>query len=149
MSWPDIRTLVPHSGPMVLLDQVLSADETHLCAAVTIRHDSLFCGPGGVGAWVGIEYMAQAVAAQAGYVAQQRGEPVKIGFLLGARRFECKQPAFAPGSVLQICAEQVLSGDNGLASFACTISEQQEIIASATVTVFQPDNANEFLQENI
>ena len=149
MSWPDIRTLVPHSGPMVLLDQVLSADETHLCAAVTIRRDSLFSGPDGVGAWVGIEYMAQAVAAQAGYAAQQRGEPIKIGFLLGARRFECKRPVFAPGSVLHVRAEQVLRGDNGLASFACTISEQQEIIASATVTVFQPANVNEFLQENI
>src|SRR2546426_3960121 len=89
---PEIRSLVPHSGPMVLLDRVVSVDEESLCAEVLIRADSMFCAAGGVGAWVGLEYMAQAIAAYAGYGARLRGAPVKIGFLLGSRRYECRRP---------------------------------------------------------
>ncbi|WP_307732400.1 hypothetical protein [Massilia sp. MB5] len=87
MSMPAFRSLVPHAGPMALLDRVLEADEESLCAEVAIRADSLFYAEGGVGSWVGIEYMAQAVAAHAGYLARQRGEAVKPGFLLGSRRY--------------------------------------------------------------
>ena len=32
MQLPDIRTLLPHSGPMVLLDRILSVDDDNLCA---------------------------------------------------------------------------------------------------------------------
>ena len=63
MSIPDIRSLLPHSGPMVLLDRVIAADEESLCAEVRIRENSLFCNADGVGAWVGLEYMAQAIGA--------------------------------------------------------------------------------------
>jgi len=89
MDMPDIRTLVPHAGPMVLLDRVISADEESLCAEVRIRHDSLFCRAGAVGAWVGLEYMAQAIGAYAGFTACLRGEPIKLGYLLGTRCYEC------------------------------------------------------------
>ena len=77
MEMPDIRSLVPHSGTMVLLDRVISADENTLCAEVVIRPDSLFYADGGVGAWVGIEYMAQAIGAYAGYRARLRGEFIR------------------------------------------------------------------------
>ena len=88
MGMPDIRSLVPHAGAMLLLDRVVSADADNLLAEVRIRSDSLFCNGDGVGVWVGIEYMAQAIAAWAGYIARSRGEPVKLGFLLGTRRYE-------------------------------------------------------------
>ena len=89
MDLPDIRDLLPHSGPMVLLDRLVAADDESLCAEVRIRADSLFFVDGGVGGWVGLEYMAQAIGAFAGYRARLRGEPVRIGFLLGTRRYEC------------------------------------------------------------
>ena len=55
MGMPDIRSLVPHAGAMLLLDRVVSADADNLLAEVRIRSDSLFCNADGVGAWVGIE----------------------------------------------------------------------------------------------
>jgi predicted hotdog family 3-hydroxylacyl-ACP dehydratase len=149
MMLPDIRDLVPHSGPMVLLDRVLSADAETLCAEVTIRPGSVFCDGSGVGSWVGMEYMAQAVAAHAGYLALQRGEAVKVGFLLGTRRYECSRPAFAVGSILQVHVRRALQGDNGLGAFECRIGDAAGgIEASATVTVFQPENVDEFLQRS-
>src|SRR5450830_981789 len=96
MRLPDIAMLVPHAAPMLLLDRVLRVDAETLCAEVAIRPDSLFYGERGIGAWVGIEYMAQAIAAYAGYHAQQRGEPVKIGFLLGARGTNAAAPGLSP-----------------------------------------------------
>ena len=55
---PDIATLVPHSGQMVLLERVVSADADNLCAEVRIHAGSVLATEQGVGSWGGIEYMA-------------------------------------------------------------------------------------------
>ncbi|SFG10724.1 Predicted 3-hydroxylacyl-ACP dehydratase, HotDog domain [Duganella sp. CF458] len=149
MSMPDIRQLVPHSGQMVLLDRALHADADHLCAEVRIHPASMLAGADGVGSWVGIEYMAQAIAAHAGWLALQRGEEVKVGFLLGSRKYEAKVPNFALGSVLQVHVRRVLQSENGLGAFECRIDIVDGLAnaAAATVTVFQPDNVNQFLKD--
>ena len=151
--YPDIAELVPHDGPMVLLGPVLDAGEQHLCAEVRISADSVFADADGVGAWVGIEYMAQAIAAHAGLLARERGEAVRVGFLLGARRYQCDRAQFALGSVLHVHVQHVLQGENGLAAFECRIADGADGVdgsdlAKATITVFQPDNVNEFLQRS-
>lgn len=151
MSLPDIRTLVPHAGQMVLLDSLVAADGETLCAEVRITADTLFCDGASVGAWVGIEYMAQAVAAFAGYEAQSRGEGVRVGFLLGSRKYEVTCPDFPVGSRLHVQTQRLLQGDNGLGAFDCKIVDANDaagaILANATITVFQPSNVNEFLQQ--
>src|SRR5574341_117665 len=120
MNIPDIRSLLPHSGPMVLLDRVIAADEESLCAEVRIRQNSLFCNAGGVGAWVGLEYMAQAIGAYAGYAAKLRGDPIRIGFLLGTRRYQCSQPQFAVGSLLKVYFEVIACRDHRSVAQAIT-----------------------------
>ena len=137
MDLPDIRQLVPHAGAMVLLDRVVSADEENLCAEVRIRRDSLFCLDGAVGSWVGIEYMAQAIGAYAGYSARLRGEPLKLGYLLGTRCYQCTRPFFPVGALLRIHVKRVLQSANGLASFECRIEDEIGQIGSANLSVFQ------------
>ena len=148
MNIPDIRSLLPHSGSMVLLDRVIAADEESVCAEVRIRENSLFFSAGGVGAWVGMEYMAQAIGAYAGYNAKLRGDPIRIGFLLGTRRYQCSQPLFALGSLLKIYARRIFQSENGLASFDCHIDDENGQLASATVTVFQPADAEAIFDGN-
>jgi predicted hotdog family 3-hydroxylacyl-ACP dehydratase len=150
MNLPEISTLVPHDGTMLLLERVLAADAETLCAELTIRPDTLFCDGLGVGAWVGIEYMAQAIAAHAGQLALARGMPVKLGFLLGSRRYQCSVPLFAIGTTLQVKVQQALKGDNGFSAFDCRIEDaaNNAVLATATVTVFQPDNVDHFLQRS-
>ena len=143
---PPVAELLPHAGTMVLLDSVASVDDDDLCAVVAIRPDSMFCDGAAVGAWVGIEYMAQAIAAHAGWLARRRGDGVTVGFLLGSRKYDAAVPRFAVGTVLHVHAHRALQGDNGLGAFECRIEEEGSIVATATVTVFQPDNVNEFLQ---
>ena len=145
MELPDIRTLLPHSGRMVLLDRVIAVDDEGLCAEVRVRRDSLFCINGAVGGWVGLEYMAQAIGAYAGYRARCHGEPVRIGYLLGTRHYDCKQPNFHAGSRLRIHVKRVWQSAEGLASFDCRIEDQSNVMASAQLTVYQPaDNGNPF-----
>lgn len=151
---PDVGTLVPHSGQMVLLERVVSADADNLCAEVRIHAGSVLATEQGVGSWVGIEYMAQAIAAHAGWLALQRGDAVKVGFLLGSRKYEASVPYFAPGSVLLVHVHRVLQAENGLGAFDCRIvpayaahDANAASLATATVTVFQPDNVNQFLKD--
>lgn len=150
MNFPDIAELVPHDGGMVLLDRVLAADAEQLTAELTIGPATLFCEGSGVGAWVGVEYMAQAIAAYAGSLARQRGEAPKVGFLLGARRYQCSVPSFTLGSVLHVHAQHAMQGENGLGAFECRIEDAASgaLLAQATITVFEPSNVNEFLQRS-
>lgn len=146
----DIHSLVPHSGAMSLLGRFIAADAETLSAEVAITPESMFCADGRVGAWVGVEYMAQAVAAHAGWCARRRGEPVRVGFLLGARKYACSVPAFPTGSVLRIHVRRALQGENGLGAFDCRIEDAAggAELATATITVFQPDHVEEFLQRS-
>jgi predicted hotdog family 3-hydroxylacyl-ACP dehydratase len=149
MNMPEIQTLVPHSGQMVMLDRALSADTDNLCAEVRILAGSMLADETGVGAWVGIEYMAQAIAAHAGWLALQRGGEVKVGFLLGSRKYEAKVSQFALGEVLHVHVHRVLQAENGLGAFECRIdiAGGMAAAATATVTVFQPANVNQFLKD--
>jgi predicted hotdog family 3-hydroxylacyl-ACP dehydratase len=154
---PDIASLVPHSATMLLLDRVVAADNDTLQAEVIINEQTLFAEAQGVGSWIGIEYMAQAVAAFAGLYAMRQAhadptsaahtKPVKIGFLLGSRRYTATQGTFPLGSCLQVHVERLLQADNGLGSFDCFIANDNERVATATLTVFQPPDLATFLKE--
>ena len=139
--------LVPHSGRMRLLDAAIEGDDESLLARVEIRADSLFFDGAGVGAWVGIEYMAQAVAAWAGWRMRLAGGEPKVGFLLGSRRYESERSAFQLGECLLVEARRQFQADNGLGYFDCLITIDGAQVASAALTVFEPEDAIRFLRE--
>lgn len=140
-----ITELVPHAGPMCLLDRVIEASDDHLVAEVTIRSDGLFADEAGVNAWVGIEYMAQAVAAWAGWRARNAGGAPKIGLLLGSRRYASSVARFGVGDRLRIEVRCEFIADNGLGQFGCRISRDGVELASSALNVFEPDDPGEFL----
>jgi predicted hotdog family 3-hydroxylacyl-ACP dehydratase len=135
MNTLDIRTLIPHTGRAVLLDQVVAAESDALTAEVTVRHDSLYLEDGVVGAWVGLEYMAQAAAALAGSQARAEGGGVRQGVLLGTRKYECDRPSFPLGSVLRVSARRAAPRDAALSLFECRI-EGEGINAAATISIY-------------
>lgn len=148
--FPAITELIPHRYDMVLLDRVLSVQQETLRAEALITDSGPFFDAQSreVGAWLGIEYMAQAIAAFEGYAALQCGQKVKVGFLLGSRHYESYCSGFAPGTVLHIEVHRVLLHDNGLGAFECRITDaaNDSLLAKATVTVFKPDNVQNFLK---
>ena len=144
--WP-LAELLPHAGDMILIDDIERFDDEQIFTRLTVKSDGLFNLPdGSLPAWVGVELMAQSVAAFAGCHARQKGNPPELGFLLGTRKFECNVEAFAPGSELTIHGLRSLEDDNGMGVFECHI-HGDGIHASARLNVYRPPQANQYLQQ--
>jgi predicted hotdog family 3-hydroxylacyl-ACP dehydratase len=133
-----IESLIPHRGAMRLIDRVLRVDAEHVLAEVEVPFDGLFVRDGGVPAWIGIEYMAQAVAAWAGHRARGHGGIPQPGLLLGTRRYETRCDAFPSGARLEIEAQVELVGSNGLGQFDCRIRMDGHEVATARISVLDP-----------
>lgn len=137
-TFPPVEELVPHSGELVLLDRILAAGENYLEATLTVRADGLYNHGDRVPAWVGMEYMAQAIAAHAGLRAYRSGEPVKPGFLLGGRRYAPSRVDFPVGAVLTVRATRVLEDESGMGVFECELSGATVPAFQARLNVFRP-----------
>lgn len=131
---------LPHRAPMLLLDFIVAHDAQGVVAEVTIGEDTLFLEPGGVPSYVGLEYMAQACGAYAGALGRIKGEPVKIGFLLGTRDFKAGRAFFRRGERLTVTATQLYSED-GMGAFDCRIDIDGQSAATARLTVYQPQES--------
>ena len=141
-----VAELVPHSGKMSLLDTIIDYGDGWLHAEVHITPESTFADDQGVPAWIGMEYMAQAIAAYAGLQDRLKGEKPKIGLLLGSRKFQCTTDYFSFGQTLSVMVNLELDADNGLSVCKCVL-KGQNVEASANLNVFKPANADEFFQE--
>lgn len=143
-----VSDLLPHRGEMVLLDRIESWGEDYLEATVLHHNASLFSDSNGnVPAWVGIEYMAQAIGALAGIHALQNGEPVRIGLLLGTRKYEARTPCFYHNIKITIKAKQIFMDKNNLAAFDCTI-HSDTLLAEAQIKAIQPNNIEDIIKHN-
>jgi predicted hotdog family 3-hydroxylacyl-ACP dehydratase len=142
-----IESLIPHRGAMRLLDRVLEVDGEHVLAEVDVPFDGLFVRDGQVPSWVGIEYMAQAVAAWAGARARQQGGAPRPGLLLGTRRYEVQCDGFASGATQRVEARCELIAANGLGQFDCRIALDGRELAVARISVLDPpDGADALLK---
>ena len=137
-----VEELVPHSPPMVLIDKILDFDQNSLRAEISIKENCKFYDENiqGVPSWVGMEYMAQAIAAMAGIQAKSNNESIKLGFLLGTRRYNIFHQVFEEGETYYIQVEQLYLDDSGLASFDCQISDHNKLIVKARLNVFETDD---------
>lgn len=135
---PPVEEVVPHSGPMVLLDRLtqFSQEEGRVTAEVALRDGSMFVRNGEARAVVTVEYMAQAVAAYVGVVSKAKGGNIEIGYLIGIREMTLNESHLHAGDVLEVEAKHVW-GDMKLGSFRTSVRRGGEEIASATLTVYR------------
>jgi len=146
IDWP-IAELLPHAGDMILLDEVESFADEEVRTRLVVRPGGLFNqADGSLPAWVGVELMAQSVAAYAGCQARLHGQPVELGFLLGTRSFQCNVERFPAGAELRVHALRSLQDDNGMGVFECHLSGPG-IQAEARLNVFRPPQVADYLQE--
>lgn len=141
-----VDQLVPHSGKMSLLSSIVDYGDDWLRAEVEITPDSMFADARGVPAWIGLEYMAQTIAAYSGLLERRHGGEPKVGFLLGSRKYACNVEHFEFGQKLRTRVSPEVMGANGLNVFNCRL-EGDEVRASALVNVFQPGDVDAFLRE--
>jgi predicted hotdog family 3-hydroxylacyl-ACP dehydratase len=132
-----IGELLPHGPEMTVIDRLVEYSPQRSVATVVVTEQSPFFLRSGVPAWLGIEYMAQTIAAHAGFEARLRGERPAIGFLLGTRAYESEVGEFPLGSALTITVEPVVM-EARLAAFQCSIATDR-VVAKAVVNTYQPE----------
>lgn len=136
---------LPHRNGMLLLDQIIEADETYAKAQACIQPNNLFVHDQRMGAWVLLEYMAQTMGLWACWQAKQQGKPQPVGFLLGSRKLSLKYPFIEVGTTLIFEAHLIYLGEDGVAQFDCQTFQNDEKIAHAKINAFQPPNLKNFL----
>jgi predicted hotdog family 3-hydroxylacyl-ACP dehydratase len=120
-SLPPIDALLPQTGPMRLLEGVLAHDAESTRCLVDPARSALFRDASGrVPAWVGIEYMAQCIAAHGGLLARARGGSPHPGLLLGARRLVFRCDGFEQAPLLQVTARHA-AGRSRMLAFECAV----------------------------
>lgn len=139
-----VETLLPQSRRMVLLDRVLEVGEAHIVTELVVRDDGLFSVERSVPAWVGLEYMAQTVAAFSGYQRRSQGEEIELGFLLGTRYYQCSAGGFPCGARLTVRAEKIIEAANDMSVFDCAI-EGDGIRATSKLNLLMPQDSKKFL----
>jgi predicted hotdog family 3-hydroxylacyl-ACP dehydratase len=140
--------LIAHRRPLQLLDRVISLSETEAVAELAVRSDNLFFLPGlGLPAYVGLEVMAQSIAAIDGMKQRNARNPPKIGFLLGCRRYSVGPKYFAEGTRLTARAKMVFT-DGAMFSFECRIDDEDGAeLAKANMNVYAPADPKAFLAQ--
>jgi predicted hotdog family 3-hydroxylacyl-ACP dehydratase len=104
--------MIPHAGPMCLLDGVRSWDSTRIrCFSQSHLHPGNPLRAGGLlPAICGIEYAAQAMALHGGLTGAVRGKPA-AGYLASVRDVSCHAERLDTEGELVIEAEQLAVND--------------------------------------
>ena len=141
-SQQDVAAVLPHAHPMILIDTVTPLSQAATQSTVRIGEDSMFFEPPhGVPAYVGLEYIAQTIAAHGGLRARAAGKPVRIGFLLGTRRYDCAMAYFPLGSRLVVDVNAVFESST-LSKFEGVIKAVDHCeVARCAMTVYQRTGA--------
>ncbi len=137
----EIKDLIPHREPMLLINKIGHIEETSSSAFVYIDSLASFYNDErqAVPAWVGLEYMGQTAALIGGYLLREGVIKPHLGFLLGTRKYQVETDYFLSDKVLEVkCIEENKVGED-LATFACTINYQGDtnIVASASLSVLR------------
>lgn len=141
---PNIEELVLHSGTMLLIDRLVESSGDHAVSEVSISEGSAFYREGrGVPAYVGLEYMAQTIAAYDGALRHASGAPPEIGFLLGTRRYTATKGCFVSGETLLVRVD-VTFNENGMAAFDGVIRIGGEERVTASINVYRPEKGGGF-----
>lgn len=87
----DIKQLIPQRFPVLMVDELVAADETSATTTLTIRADNYFLDDSGQLDETGlIEHIAQSASAHAGFMAVAAGATTPpIGYIGEVRKFHC------------------------------------------------------------
>ena len=147
----NVANYLPHREPMILIDRILAYCDDNLLSETVISPSSAYfdAATQQVPNYVGIEYMAQTIAALAGVEAKANNLPICIGFLLGSRKLEMHINGFELGASYFTRVTRLYQEDTGLAVFDCQILHKDQVVASANVNVFQPQDAQAYISQSI
>lgn len=121
--FPPIKALMPHRGPVLLLDRVLSHDHHETTSLIRVDAQRFLTrDDGSVASWVSVEYMAQGVAAHEGLLAYYEGRPLPLGFLVAVNKLRLHEDAFKSDAHILVRARRVRGRpEMGALSHRCSL----------------------------
>jgi len=140
----EISNFLPHSGVMVMIDEILSFDESQIIVQSTISAQSPFVREGRFATHQIIEMMAQSLGIYDHKMRELRGMEQQLGFLLGSRKFEIYRPFLDVGERIIITSRPSMQDASGFGIYESSASVNGTVIARARLNVYSPDK--EFLQ---
>ncbi len=87
-STENIQTFIPQRPPFVMVDEVLSSDETITRSKFLITQDNVLVENGFLREPGLVENIAQTAAARAGYISKNENKPVRLGYIGSIRNLE-------------------------------------------------------------
>lgn len=104
----DLSSLIPHRGESILLDRVVGHDGKSTTVSIIVGSQSwLLREDGTVAPWLGIEYMAQSVAAHEGILARKNGLSPPLGFLVSVVAWKLLDSRLICGERLEVQTTRV------------------------------------------
>lgn len=141
-AFPPIAQLMPHRGPMVLLERMLSWSPGQTECGMQVRAGTRFVEEDGLRAPFTIEHMAQSVAACLGYEAYLGGRGVRVGMIVSCRTFYAHMPSASVGDELVVKANRE-RGNESLSHFDCEVRKDKALFATASLTLFHGETLTE------
>ena len=128
---------LPHKFPMLMLDEVLEADDKMALTRSIIKTSNPFIKKDNtMSEFAFIELMAQTVAVQVGFVYDSSDQKApSMGFLLGLKPFECHSQLSLNDEVV-VTAFLEHSFDN-LKIFRCTVKKEEKVIAMGVLKIYE------------
>jgi predicted hotdog family 3-hydroxylacyl-ACP dehydratase len=135
----EIRTLIPHSGLMCLLDEVTQWDDRSITCASNTHRDPAnpLRRDGHLSAVHAFEYAAQAAAVHGGLHARSVGAIAPPGYLAALRDARLHVARLDDiRSPLQISANH-LFGEGSNTIYECRVSARDLLLANGRITIMQ------------
>jgi predicted hotdog family 3-hydroxylacyl-ACP dehydratase len=135
----EIRTLIPHSGAMCLLDEVVQWNDRSIVCITSTHRDPAnpLRRAGRLSALHALEYGAQAAAVHGGLRARSAGATAPPGYLAALRNARLHASRLDDfDSALEIFASR-LFGDNANTVYECRISAGDVLIAEGRITIVE------------
>ena len=137
----ELELMLPHKSPMVLVDRLISHDNKSAVVEAIVKDEYPFT-EGGVGTWVGLEFMAQSAAVLAKLTKQVSSDKASLGFLLGSRSFTAYVPEFAPGQrvTVEIELDPAVEGQVMVNARGRVRDASGQVICEGSLTLYEPND---------
>lgn len=126
---------LPHSGKMVLIDEILECSSDSIKVKSVIKADNAFLENDKFYTYKGIEIMAQSLGAFKGL---NSSDDFSLGFLIGVREFEIFKHELSVGDEIVVSSKASMQDDNGFGVWQSNMRVKDELIASASLSVLSP-----------
>ncbi len=139
----DLTTLIPHRGESILIDRVIEHDaESTTTRIITGSQSWLVREDSSIAPWIGVEYMAQSIAAHEGILARKAGHAPPLGFLVSVVAFELHERELQCGERLEVRTTRVRGRPGlGVLSHSCTLyraGAESAVIATGRLSISIP-----------